>query len=549
MAGLELKQQVKLTQTLVITPQIQLAIKLLQLPRLELIEMIRQELEANPVLDDVRGTQEDEDSQPSFDAPRSTRGELEAVDNISETEIKGGKEIDWERYLENSSLSPVIPTYRRAPEDEMPGVEATPSGDQNLFEHLIWQIRLSEFTPKEERLASLIVGNLDEYGYFRDEAPAGDAHAGDAHAGDAPASVPGNGDGDGREAEQEKAAETEPFSGSGVGEPSEDIHLPELPAEPDIPAVTLASLAEEVGLSFEQAERVLRKIQLLDPVGVAARTLEECLLVQAELYMLSDTVKEIIRKHLKNLQKRNYNAITKDLKITLEDVLEAAKKISTLDPRPARNFTGDPPQYIVPDVYVEKVGDDYVIKINDDGMPKLKISESYRKHISDPRAKEYIKGKLRNAHWLIRSIEQRRKTIIRVTESIVEKQKDFMEKGPAFLKPMVLHDVAKVLDLHESTISRVTSGKYIHTPQGIFELKYFFNTGIHTTGQEDTSSGAVKNKIKDIIAGEDPSSPLSDQQIVVMLAKEGIVIARRTVAKYRDMLGILPSNQRKSINV
>jgi RNA polymerase sigma-54 factor len=304
-----------------------------------------------------------------------------------------------------------------------------------------------------------------------------------------------------------------------------------------------------VGLSLEQAEKVLRKIQLLDPVGVAARTLEECLLVQAELYRLSDTVKDIIRKHLKNLQKRNYNAITKDLKITLEDVLEAAKKIATLDPRPARNFTGDPPQYIVPDVYVEKVGDEYLVKINDDGMPKLKISESYRKHISDPRAKEYIKGKLRNAHWLIRSIEQRRKTIIRVTESIVEKQKEFMEKGPAFLKPMVLHDVARVLDLHESTISRVTSGKYIHTPQGIFELKYFFNTGIHTTGHEDTSSGAVKNRIKDIISGEDPASPLSDQQIVAMLAKDGIVIARRTVAKYRDMLGILPSNQRKSISV
>jgi RNA polymerase sigma-54 factor len=193
------------------------------------------------------------------------------------------------------------------------------------------------------------------------------------------------------------------------------------------------------------------------------------------------------------------------------------------------------------------MGDEYAVKINDDGMPKLKISDSYRRHISDPRAKDYIKGKLRNAQWLVRSIEQRRKTIIRVTECIVEKQVEFMEKGPAHLKPMVLHDVARTLDLHESTISRVTSGKYVHTPQGIYELKYFFNTGIQTTGNEDTSSEAVKNRIKDIIAEENQSAPLSDQQIVAKLAKEGIRIARRTVAKYRDMLGILPSNQRKNI--
>jgi RNA polymerase sigma-54 factor len=525
MAGVELKQQLRLAQTLVLTPQLQLAIKLLQLPRLELIEMIRQELESNPVLDDVQGTQEDEEAGPVLATPRQAEGEGDPSENLSETEIKGGKEIDWERYLENSSLSPVIPVYRRAPEDEMPGIEATPSKEQNLFDYLIWQVRLSGFSPEEERLASLILGNLDEFGYFRDETAPSPTHPPEPPEPAAPAARVEAGAGD------EAAA---PTTSEGAS-----------PQPPKEEAVSLATLAAEVGMSIERAEAVLAKIQRLDPVGVAARNLEECLLVQAELFCFSDTVKEIIRLHLKNLQKRNFNAIAKELKISLDEVMEAAKKIAGLEPKPARNFTGDPPQYIVPDVYVEKVGDEYVVKINDDGMPKLRISDSYRKHISDPRAKEYIKGKLRNAHWLIRSIEQRRKTIIRVTDCIVEKQQEFMEKGPAHLKPMVLHDVARALDLHESTISRVTSGKYVHTPQGIFELKYFFNTGIQTTGQEDTSSEAVKNRIKDIITAEDASAPLSDQQIVALLSKEGIVIARRTVAKYRDVLGILPSNQRK----
>jgi RNA polymerase sigma-54 factor len=551
MAGVELKQQLKLSQTLVLTPQLQLAIKLLQLPRLELIEIIRQELETNPVLDDIQGTQEDDEAQVvPLEEVTAAGGGLEPTGNLSETEVRGGKEVDWERYLENSSLSPVIPVYKRAPDDEMPGVETAPSREENLFEYLIWQVRLSGFTPEEEKLAALIIGNLDEFGYFREVLPGKDAGqpqvedfeniavsaAENAAAKEGTASD-----------EDAPGAPPAPQEAAGGAEGAQSDSTPAPPEEPREEYMSLDRLALEVGITFDQAEVVLKKIQHLDPLGVAARTLEECLLVQAEVYGLGDSVKEIIRGHLKNLQKRNFNAIAKDLKITVEEVMEAAKKISNLDPKPARNFTGDPPQYIVPDVYVEKIGSDFVVKINDDGMPKLKISDSYRKHISDPRAKEYIKGKLRNAHWLIRSIEQRRKTIIRVTECIVEKQLDFMEKGPAYLKPMVLHDVARALDLHESTISRVTSGKYVHTPQGIFELKYFFNTGIHTTGHEETSSEAVKNKIKDIITGEDPSVPLSDQQIVTILAKEGIMIARRTVAKYRDMLGILPSSQRKHV--
>ena len=565
MAGIELKLQLKIAQTLVLTPQLQLAIKLLQLPRLELIETIRQELEENPVLDDVQGTQEDEDvtvshegASPSYDG---NDGEGEGG-TISETEVKGGKEVDWERYLENASLSPVIPTYRRGSDDEMPGVEAAPSKEKNLFEHLIWQVRLSEFTPSEERMAVLIIGNLDESGYFREEfppepkePPEAETAQADAPSGceEAPQAAEPVSEGEDTAVGEDKAEGAGAASEAAAGiEPDSAvdealISEPEDAWQPAGMYMNLDVLAMEADMTFEDAENLLKRIQRLDPVGVAARNLEECLIIQAEVLGFDETVKDIIRNHLKNLQKRNFNTIAKDLKISTEQVVAAARKILSLDPKPARNFTGDPPHYIVPDVYVEKVGDEYIVKINDDGMPKLRISDSYRKHIKDPQAKDYIKGKLRNAHWLIRSIEQRRKTIIRVTECIVEKQQLFMEKGPVHLKPMVLHDVARTLDLHESTISRVTSGKYVHTPQGIFELKYFFNTGIQTTNHEDTSSEAVKSKIIDIIEKEEKSAPYSDQEIVKMLGSEGIVIARRTVAKYRDMLNILPSNQRKHI--
>jgi len=524
MAGVELKQQLKLTQTLVLTPQLQLAIKLLQLPRLELIEMIRQELETNPILDDVQGTQEDEEVQEvSLESSSIGEGESDESPNISETEVKGGREIDWERYLENASLSPVIPVYRRAPEEELPGVESAPSKEENLFEYLMWQVRLSGFTRQEEELAALIAGNLDEAGYFREDLSAGEEISQDGPAG----------------------VQSESLSDSNAVSEKKDASESQ-PQEHSEKTLTLADLANQVGMSIEEAEAVLKKMQRLDPVGVASRSLEECLLVQAEVYGFDEIVKKIIKSHLKNLQKRNFSVIAKDLGIDISEVALAVKKISNLEPKPARNFTGDPPQYIVPDVYVEKAGDGYVVRINDEGMPRLRISDSYRKHIKDPRAKEYIKDKLRSAHWLIRSIEQRRRTIVRVTECIVEKQKEFMEKGPAFLKPMVLHDVSRALGLHESTISRVTSGKYVHTPQGIFELKYFFNTGIPTTGPDVASSESVKSRIKEIIANENPADPLSDQQIVSILAKEGILIARRTVAKYRDILGILPSSQRKN---
>jgi len=286
-------------------------------------------------------------------------------------------------------------------------------------------------------------------------------------------------------------------------------------------------------------------------VGVCARDLRECLLVQAEVFGYEDLDVTIIDKHLHNLEKHNYAAIARDLKMELEDVYEAVKEIQKLESRPARNFTetDDKTIAITPDVYVVKDGDKWVVTDNDRGVQRLYINESLTKQLlKDPGAKEFIGEKLRNAQWLIRAIEQRRKTIIRVTECIVEKQKDFFEQGVAHLKPMILRDIADTVGMHESTISRVTTNKYVHTPQGLFELKYFFNSSIRRTADEDIASESVKQAIKKIIDEEDKLNPLSDQAIVEILAKrDGIQIARRTVAKYREMLGILSSGKRKKV--
>jgi len=293
---------------------------------------------------------------------------------------------------------------------------------------------------------------------------------------------------------------------------------------------------------------VLKIIQSLDPVGVASRDLRECLIVQAEAfgYDHDDVIWMVLDRHLANVEKRNFAAIARDLKCDVDEVYEAARLISTLEPRPGRNFTTEDPPYITPDVYVHKVGDDYVVSTNDDGLPKLKINvEQANALMKDPKAKDFVQSKLASARWFVRSLDQRHKTIVKVTQCIVEKQREFFEKGIEFLKPMILRDVAEAVHMHESTISRVTTNKYVHTPRGIFELKYFFNSSIRRIAEEDIASESVKQAIKKIIAEEEPKNPYSDEQIVKKLEEGKIVIARRTVAKYREMLGILSSAKRK----
>lgn len=510
---MEIKQQLRMSQQLVMTPQLQQAIRLLQLSRLELIDEIRKELDGNPVLaEEEPGDRSQGSGQagpPGGEAPmpsaeaneermsvaermseQSRQNELQQAD----TEKKVG-DIDWEQFLENRTLQQPLPANKGG-FDDLPPIEANLTKRESLVDHLRWQLQLSDFTETERRFAELVLGNLDDNGFL-----------------------------DLKGTEREDGTRT--------------------------PDLTIEDLAAEAELDPEDAPEVLRIMQRWDPLGVCARDLGECLKVQAEELGFEDLEIEIIDKHLHNLEKHNYQAIARDLKVGLEEVYEAVKEIQKLESRPARNFTetDDKTIAITPDVYVIKDGDKWTVTDNDRGVQRLYINEALTKQLlKDAHAKEFINEKLRNAQWLIRAIEQRRKTIIKVTECIVEKQREFFEGGVQFLKPMILKDVADSVDMHESTISRVTTNKYVHTPQGLFELKYFFNSSIKRPNEDDIASESVKQFIRAIIDGEDKTNPLSDQAIVEILAKNnGIEIARRTVAKYREMLGILASSKRKKV--
>jgi RNA polymerase sigma-54 factor len=506
---MELKQQLRLSQQLVMTPQLQQAIRLLQLSRLELIDEVRKELDGNPILsaeeeggggsEKTRATEERVRAAPEG-APAGDvepRGLEDSAGRERSTEgEKAAREVDWEKFLENRTQQQSPPAGARGGYEELPPIEQNLTKPRSLADHLRWQMQMSDFTDVERRFAELVIGNLDDRGYL-------------------------------------------------------DLEGVDRPDGTRTPDLTLDDLAEEAGLHPDDAPLVLEMIQNFDPVGVAARSLQECLLVQAKNFGYDAIELAILEKHMANLEKHNYQAIARDMKIPIEEVYEAAKEIQKLESRPARNFsdTDERSIGITPDVYVIKDGNDFVVADNDRGVQKLHINQALTQRLlKDPAAKEFVGEKLRNAQWLIRAIEQRRKTIVKVSESIIEKQRDFFEKGVAYLKPMILRDVAEAVGMHESTISRVTTNKYMHTPQGLFELKYFFNSSIRRVADEDIASESVKQAIKKIIDEEDKASPLSDQAIVQILEKEnGIKIARRTVAKYREMMCILASSKRKKL--
>jgi len=507
--GMEMKLQFKLAQQLVMTPQLVQAIRLLQLSRMELVDEIRKELDGNPVLaDDIadpRGRVEATSATTPAASPRDKDMAPEERIGVTDQERpldaqqreveKQVKEVDWEQFLENRQLQTPVGAPRSGFE-ELPPIEQSLTRPNTLRDHLLWQLGLSDLVDNEKQFALLVIGNLDERGYLDLEG----------------------------------------------GEDAEGNKRPDL---------TIEDLARETELDPEDAEEVLKLIQRFDPLGVAARDLRECLLIQAEVLGYDDIEKTIIKEHLHNVERRNFQAICKALKIELDEVYEAVQEIQKLESIPARNFAevDDKQIAITPDVYVLKDGDKWVVSDNDKGMQRLYINENLaQRMLKDPKAKEFINEKLKSAQWLIRAIEQRRRTIIRVTECIVEKQREFLDHGVAYLKPMILRDVAAAVGMHESTISRVTSNKYVHTPQGLFELKYFFNSSISRVADEDIASESVKQAIKKIIVAEDKSNPLSDQAIVKILEdQDGIKIARRTVAKYREMLGILSSSKRKKM--
>ncbi len=500
--ALTLKQEMRLSQQLVMTPQLQQAIKLLQLSRLELVDAVQEQMMENPVLMD----ESDPSSSPDPDARVDDRGmasdagagsnaeSMAEAGRLSGEGVEAGltqpdthkdhsDEIDWENYLDSYSYTPTgLNMHER--DDDMPPMEANLTKSASLADHLVWQLHLSRFTESEEYLGMLIIHNLDGDGYLKD--------------------------------------------------------------------TSLEELAEEAGMPMDAAEKVLLRIQEFDPLGVAARDLRDCLLIQARVLFPEDTMlQELILNHIGALERKNYAQIARELKLPLEEVIELAKIVSEMDPKPGSIYDGESPMYITPDIYVHKISGEWVTVLNEDGMPKLKVSNYYREALSKKKemaeAREYIQDKLRSAVWLIRSIHQRQQTILRVTTSIVKFQEEFLDKGIAYLKPLILRDVAMDIGMHESTISRVTTNKYVHTPQGTFELKYFFNSGIGRFEGEDIASESVKNKIKAIISEENPSQPYSDQKIAELLASHDIDIARRTVAKYREMMGILPSSKRKRV--
>jgi len=367
---------------------------------------------------------------------------------------------------------------------DAPKYEAFIARKESLKDHLLWQFLMTKPKKEDERVASIIIGSLNRDGYL------------------------------------------------------------------EVSVDELAVMAEK---STEAVTTVLDVLQSFDPIGVCARDLKECLLIQARHLGFDNTlVTDIISDHLSNLERKNYKAICKALKISLDEVVSSVNIIKSLEPRPGRQFSDENPQYINPDIYVYKLDDEFVIMLNDDGMPKLRVNSFYKRSISrgqkiSGEAEDYIHEKLRSAAWLIKSIHQRQKTIYRVMESILRFQRDFFERGIAFLKPMVLRDVAQDIGMHESTISRVTTNKYAYTPQGIFELKYFFNSSIRRSHGGSIASASVMEKIRQIIQGENPRKPYSDDKIARLLKEEQIHIARRTVAKYREMLKVLPSNKRKQI--
>src|SRR5712692_4707005 len=483
----------RLSQRLIMTPQLQQAIKLLQLSRLELQEALTQQLEENPMLEEAGSELEDRDTESGSteETPETTKSEdreEEAAPVVAGGEEVAGNDLSgsWDEYFDDDRKWGDIETPRNG-RDDLPSFEQTTAKTASLEDHLLWQLALSPLEKGEQEISKAIIGNLDEDGYLR---------------------------------------------------------------------VPLEELAAESGVPLPQAGHILKVIQAFDPVGVAARDLRECLLTQIEQLGLGGSLAEaIIRNHLADLERKRYPAIAKTLGVSVDAVIHATKVIEGLEPKPGRPFFSAENHAIVPDVYVVKSDGAWVVALNDDGMPRFRISSYYRRLLAGRRdpsdaTRAFLDEKLRAAQWLIRSIEQRNKTIVRVVESIVKVQQTFFEHGIQYLRPMVLRDVAEDVSMHESTISRVTSNKYLHCSQGIFELKFFFNTSIPRSqeGLTELSSVAVREMIRKMVEEEDPNRPLKDQEIVARLKAQNVVLARRTVAKYRMELNITSASRRKRVS-
>jgi len=479
--GMKPRLELKLSQKLVMTPQLQQAIKLLQLSRLELDEVVNQEMVENPLLEERSNDPQSEDEFQS----ESLGSEPERLEPNTELPEKKD-EIDpkWEEYYLDEGRDEGWSASNISPDDERPSYEQTLAKTTSLVDHLLWQLGLSAISEKEKEIGTAIIGEIDENGYLK---------------------------------------------------------------------TPLEEIAAIVDAPVSAVETLLKMIQSFDPAGVGAKDLEECLLIQVgQLDLSGSLVESMIRNHLIDLEKKRYQNIAKACDSTVEEVVEASKIIEHLEPKPGRPFFSSENVYITPDLHVIKSDGRYVVAMNDDGLPKLKISPFYRSLLRSKgdvteKTKSYLEEKFRSALWLVRSIEQRNRTIQLVGESILKFQYEFMEKGISHLKPLILRQVADDIEMHESTVSRVTTNKYMYTPQGIYELKFFFNGSLPRVGSqlESLSSIAVREMIRKMVEEEDATRPLKDQEIVERLKAEDIEIARRTVSKYRAWLKIPPASRRR----
>ncbi|MGB3210624.1 MAG: RNA polymerase factor sigma-54 [Desulforhopalus sp.] len=480
--ALELRQQLKLTQKLVMTQQLRQAIKLLQLNRLELSDALQAEIEQNPALEEDYSRPETAENPMSLSSTVEENGRGIESDVTENIKVDGTLgETNWEDYSNNFDSN--FSFAHETPPADAPSQFEFISEKPGLTAYLQWQLAHCELDEKEWEIARFFVGNLNRYGFLE---------------------------------------------------------------------VDLNKVIEETGCEQDDAEYILEVLQELDPPGIGARNVSESLYIQLERLGKKDSLAaEIVRDHLPLLETRNYKALSRATGRKKPEIERAINYIvAELTPFPGLSYGTDETNYVVPDVYVRKIDGEYVIRLNDDDLPQLKLSSLYQDLLKNDKdlekeSRQYINEKLKNADWFIKSLYQRQRTIVKVMESILRFQLDFFERGAQYLKPLILKDVADDIEMHESTVSRVTSNKYVHTPLGIYELKYFFSTAIPREGQDAMASESIKTIIRKMIQEEDRNSPLSDNAISEKLAERNIKIARRTVAKYREQLKILPVKHRR----
>ncbi|MGB7767321.1 MAG: RNA polymerase factor sigma-54 [Verrucomicrobiia bacterium] len=496
-----LQLSARLTQSLVLAPQLQQSLALLQAPTLELKALVEQELQQNPVLEEVSspepdvsdrttadGEESDAPAEP-LESPEAGAGDttlLKSSENgeaaVDDFQVEFDRLVQLDQEWRDHFAQTNIPIRQSAEDEEKRQfMFDSLAAGTTLAQVLMDQVRETDLDEEQRQIAELIIGNIDDYGYLK---------------------------------------------------------------------ATVEEMSAAANLPPGNISEVLKAIQTFDPPGVGALDLRECLMLQLDRAGRQDSLEyRIVHDFMDALGKRRIPEIARGTGHTVEEVQDALGRIGRLEPRPGRAFLPDTDHYVLPEVFVQRTGKDFVVTTNDEHIPHLRISNIYKDLMSQgensAEVKNYIREKIRAGKFLIKSLHQRQQTILNIAKEIVKRQHDFMEKGVAHLRPLTMAQVAEVVGVHETTVSRAVSAKYMQTPQGVFEMKFFFTAGLQTASGDGVSNTSVKDMIADIFNNEEPTKPLSDQEVVKMLGEKGITIARRTVAKYRSELNILPSNLRK----